>query len=363
MNDPCFRNTKNISSGETRISSKNPLYNINDFLISPVIIFRLELEPAAKILKGAVTLHGSVLQDPMDQIELDLGSHMIVDSILQTNAHLAYTHSADLIKINLPEALPAGSSFSVTVYYHGDPEGGSYGAFNWDVHGPELVPVIWTLSEPYGAPSWWPCKDDPSDKADSVRLDVTVPENLVVASNGLLHGVTETTPGLKTYTWITRYPISTYLVSLAVTDYVQFEDAYDSGDHSMPLVYFVYPELYQKAVEDFSVTKDMLIFYSQIFGEYPFVDEKYGMAVFPWGGGMEHQTLTSYGAGLVRGDHRYDYLNAHELAHQWFGDQITMRYWSHIWLNEGFASYAEALWFENLGGEQAYHSLYAFTIP
>jgi aminopeptidase N len=124
----------------------------------------------------------------------------------------------------------------------------------------------------------------------------------------------------------------------------------------MEMAYFVYPEHLERAREDFSVTVDMMEFYASIFGEYPFINEKYGMAVFPWGGAMEHQTITSYGAGLIWGNHRYDYINAHELAHQWFGDCITMRHWSHIWLNEGFASYAEALWFEHINGEDAYHT-------
>jgi aminopeptidase N len=222
------------------------------------------------------------------------------------------------------------------------------------VHGPDHQPIIWTLSEPFGASSWWPCKDDPGDKADSVRLEITVPRGLIAASNGLLIDTLTNTDNTITYIWVTKYPISTYLVSLAISNYIRFDDTYSGGGTDMPLTYFVYPELYTDALQDFGVTVDMIGFFSSVFGEYPFIGEKYGMAVFPWGGGMEHQTLTSYGAALVRGDNRYDYINAHELAHQWFGDLITMRFWSHIWLNEGFASYAEALWYEHLGGKQAY---------
>jgi len=124
----------------------------------------------------------------------------------------------------------------------------------------------------------------------------------------------------------------------------------------MELQYFVYPEDLAAAQEDFNVTDNMMEFFATVFGEYPFLNEKYGMAEFPWGGAMEHQTITSYGDPLIRGDHYYDYINAHELAHQWFGDCITMRSWSHIWLNEGFASYSEALWEESLGGSSAYHA-------
>ncbi len=315
---------------------------------------QLNLDPALHTLRGAVTMAALVTGSQIDYVEMDLFPHMAVDSVLQNNARVAFSHTNALIRVNLQQPLSENSSFILTVFYHGDPEQGPYGAFNWGVHGLLSVPVIWTLSEPYGAPSWWPCKDDPADKADSVRLDITVPSGLIVASNGLLADVTGGEEDEISYSWITRYPISTYLVSLAISDYVQFEDKYVVDDRQMPLTYFVYPELYAAALEDFAVTKDMMIFFASVFGEYPFAEEKYGMAVFPWGGAMEHQTLTSYGAPLVRGDHRFDYINAHELAHQWFGDLITMRFWSHIWLNEGFASYAEALWFEHLGGNDAY---------
>lgn len=123
----------------------------------------------------------------------------------------------------------------------------------------------------------------------------------------------------------------------------------------MEVVFYVYPEHLERAKRDLGITVKMLEFFSSIFGEYPFIREKYGMAIFPWGGGMEHQTITSYGSSLIQGNNNYDYINAHELAHQWFGDAITMRFWSHIWLNEGFASYAEALWFEHLYGKEVYH--------
>jgi len=123
----------------------------------------------------------------------------------------------------------------------------------------------------------------------------------------------------------------------------------------MEVAFYVYSEHLDRAQKDLSITVNMLEFFSSIFGEYPFIREKYGMAIFPWSGGMEHQTITSYGSNLIRGNNHYDYINAHELAHQWFGDAITMRFWSHIWLNEGFASYAEALWFEHLYGNKFYH--------
>jgi len=285
---------------------------------------------------------------------LDLYHNLRVDSVVNADSRLIFTHSNNLIRIILPAPLDINQEFITKIYYHGNPQESNYRSFGWSTHGIN-TPIIWTLSEPYGSPAWWPCKDDPKDKANQVNLNISVPSDLIVASNGILSGVS-VSGQRTTYHWETAYPISTYLVSLAISNYEQFSDWYtfSSGD-SMEVAFYVYPEHLELAKKDLSVTVNMLEFYSSIFGEYPFIKEKYGMAIFPWNGGMEHQTITSYGSNLIQGNHRYDYINAHELAHQWFGDAITMRYWSHIWLNEGFASYAEALWFENLYGKEFYH--------
>jgi aminopeptidase N len=316
----------------------------------------LDLYPNQFLLEGAVTIVGTSLTNLLDYIELDFYHTLEVDSITYNNSHMPVLHQNNLITITPDTPIDYGETFSVTIYYHGDPEEGRHQSFGWSSHGIYSTPIIWTLSEPYGSPVWWPCKDDPNDKADSVYIKVTVPDDLVVASNGTLAGVQRNRGGL-TYHWKTHYPISTYLVSLAVSNYEQFSDWYAYSDtDSMEIAYYVYPEHLNAAKEDFSITVEMMEFYASVFGEYPFIEEKYGMAVFPWHGGMEHQTITSYGASLVWGTHRYDFINAHELAHQWFGDCITMRHWSHIWLNEGFASYAEALWYEHIDGKEAYHT-------
>ncbi len=316
----------------------------------------LDLYPDQFLLRGAVTINGKSLTNELDHIEINFYHVLSVDSILQGGSTLPVNHKNGIIDIILNNVINIDESFSVIIYYHGDPEERRYQSFGWSDHGSFNTPIIWTLSEPYGSPVWWPCKDDPKDKADSVYINVTVPPDLIVASNGLLSGVSRSREGF-TYHWKTHYPISTYLVSLAISNYEQFSDWYSySPDDSMEVTYFVYPEHLNAAKEDLSITVEMLEFYASIFGEYPFIDEKYGMAIFPWSGGMEHQTITSYGYGLIWGNHRYDFINAHELAHQWFGDCITMRHWSHIWLNEGFASYAEALWFEHINGKNAYHN-------
>jgi len=342
-------------NNQLQLLTKSPTQNQEDFDIH-FYTLNLGLWPVTELLKGAVVIEGESLINGLDHIEIDLFSNMVIDSIKQGVNLLSYTHTNDLININLSGAINQGEIFSVEVFYSGNPQSGGLGTWGWDSTSTG-APIIWTLSQPFGSPAWWPCKDDPKDKADSVFLNITVPEDLIVASNGLLVDTTSAGGSRLTFSWETRYPISTYLVSLAISNYEQFSDWYVySPTDSMELKYYVYPEDLADAQEDFNVTDDMMEFFVTVFDEYPFLNEKYGMSEFPWGGAMEHQTNTSYGEPLIRGDHFYDYINAHELAHQWFGDCITMRRWSHIWLNEGFASYSEALWEESIGGSTAYHA-------
>jgi aminopeptidase N len=213
-----------------------------------------------------------------------------------------------------------------------------------------VIPWIWTLSEPYGAPDWWPCKDNPTDKADSIDVWVTCDENFKAGSQGKLISVTSAGPGFHTYHWKHRYPISTYLVSVALTDYAEFSDwyKYAPGD-SMEILNYVIPPVATITRSQLGLTVPMLEIFSDLYGLYPFVTEKYGHSQFGWGGGMEHQTMTSLGKHPTFGF--TEDLVAHELAHQWFGDMITMKTWPDIWLNEGFATYSVALYRERRYGK------------
>ena len=317
--------------------------------------YRIELNivPTTETINGNVTTTGTSSIDGLNQVTLDLFDNMQVDSVISNGESVNFTHTNNELIITLPTNYNVDESFETIVYYNGKPvSAGGFASFTFRQH--QGVPIISTLSEPFGALTWWPCKDNPADKADSVDIIITVPDTLVVASNGKLISEIQNYNNTKTFHWAERYPISTYLISLAISNYETFSDYYHYSDtDSMEVKFYVYPEDLSNALEDFNVTVDIIDYFSGIFGLYPFINEKYGLAEFPWGGAMEHQTCTSYGEGLIRGDHWYDYINAHELSHQWFGDLITIKSWSHIWLNEGFASYSEALWAENLGGEPA----------
>jgi hypothetical protein len=255
----------------------------------------------------------------------------------------------------LPAAPQAdGRETTVSVFYQGHPARTGFQAFGWGAHAGG-TPVVWTLSEPNGAREWWPCKDRPDDKADSVEVLLRVPEWMVATSNGLLVEETTEQDGSRVFHWKHRYPITTYLVCATATDFERFTDSYSSvTGKTVPLEHFVYPEKLQAAQEDFSIAPEAMGMLEARFGPYPFLEEKYGHTLFPWGGAMEHQTNTSYSSGLVSGAHTADWVLVHEMAHQWWGDMTSPADWRDIWLNEGFASYAEALWFEHISGPADY---------
>jgi len=306
----------------------------------------LNIDPTAKTIDGKVNIVCQVIAQSLSKLELDLWDGLTISSIYMKGNpgdQLSYTLGDDLLAIELGAEFLQGQLIDVVVEYSGSPQNSPYESFGFDSH--NGTPMIWTLSQPFGARAWWPCKDVPSDKADSVDIRITVPGNLIVASNGAL--IDKTTQGdFTTFHWKEKYPIATYLVSLAIYSYkVSYDDyLYNNGEDTMKIHFYMFPDHADKFAQVNSKTKEMLAFLSGLFGEYPFVDEKYGHAEFTrddWA--MEHQTCSSFGERLL--DER---TVVHELAHQWWGDMITCENFHHIWLNEGFATYSEILWEDHI---------------
>jgi len=305
-------------------------------------------------IDGEVSMRAKSLSENFSVPTLHLVSDLDVLSVTSFGRPVTWTHAGEFLYVTLDSLYDPGDEFEVTVNYEGFPTAGGFQGFVYTTRLGNTI--ISTLSEPYLAHTWWPCKDTPSDKADSVDVIVTVNDNLYAVSNGVLRDSVGNGDGTTTYSWHEGYPITTYLLSLAITNYSRFDRWYHYGPgdvDSMPVRFYAYPDKLSLATTYWPIAVNQIDFFSETFGEYPFVNEKYGMAHFTWTGAMEHQTVTSATSTNFGFD---QYLIAHELAHQWWGDMITCRDWHHIWLNEGFASYCEALWAEHNSGVSAYKS-------
>jgi len=311
-----------------------------------VSYYRIELRisTAPVMLYGRVTFKVRPVIDNLTSIRIDFTDSLAVDSIVAGPTPLAYTRTSDMITVTLDRPYMSGEELTFQVGYHGVPVWNGFGGGGLSFTPTATVPWVWSLSQPYGAKDWWPCKDGLRDKADSVDVVVTCDSSWLVGSNGRLAGVVNNGDGTSTTTWEERYPIATYLISIAVADYEQFSNWWHySPTDSMEVLNYVTPAHLAQAMAALPRTVDMLGIFSDMFGMYPFVDEKYGHCDFQWGGAMEHQTMTStttYAENTI----------AHDLAHQWFGDMITCGSWADLWLNEGFATYCAGLYLEKMYG-------------
>ncbi|HUZ61593.1 MAG TPA: M1 family aminopeptidase [Hanamia sp.] len=294
-------------------------------------------DPAVRYINGKVTSY-FVITSATNYIIYDLSDSLHVDSVKEQDHILSFSQKPDnSVQINFNGTKPEGDFDSISIFYQGVPPNTGFGSFVNSIH--DSIPIMWTLSEPYGSRDWWPCKNGLDDKADSIDVYITAPSHYSAVSNGLRQS--EIIDGTEKIThWKHRYPIAAYLVCMAVTNYSEFINHVQIANTNLLMQTFCYPESLTLFQNNTPFVLAELQFYSNIFGPYPFLKEKYGQVQFGWGGGEEHQTSTF----IVNPE---EALMAHELGHQWFGDKVTCGSWQDIWLNEGFATFLASMYMEN----------------
>ena len=269
---------------------------------------------------------------------------LTVDSVLLDGAHATWFFSgsdtATTLNIQIPAPSP-GRIDTVSVFYHGKPTHpsgiiSSGGLTIGDT-------ICYVDDEPWGARHWFPCVDIPSEKAKS-EITATVPAGWRVVANGVLADSAHD-PSWWTYRWVNDRQIASYLIVLAAYDFAILRDTFIFSGDTLPIYHFVSHADSANAEIDYKLLPKAMEGYSSLYGIYPFMDQKYGQVqVDELGGAMENQTNTFTGFGIYGDSTRTIWVQAHELSHQWWGDYVTCGTWPDIWLNEGFATFSEAVW-------------------
>jgi len=303
-------------------------------------------------IEASNLMNFEILENNTTNIQVHFADILDVDEIIMNSQNLTFTHLDGIIEIDLAGVFNTGELLELEIFFYGNPDVRLEDGIKFESH--SGTPVVFSMVSPRGARKWWPCKDTPADKPDSLDIWITYPDQYICASNGLLEEEIYNANGTKTSKWHESYPVATYLTSFAITNYQMHSFLWEYDGNQMMVDNYVYPEQAATSIELYETCDGMLTFFSDTYGIFPFLTEKYGHATCTNLGAlaMEHQTCTSFQSSYII-DPAAEYTVAHELGHSWAGDALSIGSWSHVWLKEGFASYSEALWAEHQFGTQA----------
>jgi aminopeptidase N len=315
----------------------------------------VRVDPEKKSIAGRNTIRFRMLQDDT-RIQLDLYANLNVDKILLGATPLKYEREINTVYVDFPRTLKAGREYAIDFYYSGMPkELGRFGGMSYKKD-PTGKDWIFTACEGEGAAIWWPNKDQWRDEVETMELSVAIPKDLVDVSNGKFVGKTDLGDGYVRWDWLVHYPINNYSVSLNIGNYVHFEDRL--GD--LPLDFYVLPGSLEGAKRQFAQAKPMIEAYQRFFGEYPFKKDGYKLIEVPYSG-MEHQSAVTYGNHFANGylerdwtgvgiSLKFDFIVIHESGHEWFGNAVSAADVSDMWIHEGWTTYLENLYVEQIFG-------------
>lgn len=344
------------------VPSEQASYDVTYYDLSVTV------QPGREAIAGRLRVQADI-ESPLEVFVLNLDRRLSVTNVwaneVEGQEPLSRERRAgkNELWITLPNRKASGTDVDLTVAYEGTPRKAPNppweGGFTW-AETPEGDPWIATSGQTSGADLWWPVKDHPSDEPDSMDIAVTVPDSLVAASNGVLQNVTRESDSTETYQWHVSTSINSYGVTLNVAPYSVIDTSYAStAGTRVPVLFYVLPSDTGAARSNLPHFLRHVRYLEETLGPYPFRADKYGIAQTPFLG-MEHQTLIAYGNDFGRTGGlgyraKFDALHFHELAHEWYGNCVTVRDWKDFWIHEGTATYLEALYTESRRGNQAYH--------
>lgn len=323
----------------------------------------LSVDPAKKAIDGTLTMRARVIADT-ERVALDLDGRLKVSKVENPAGAVEFEHKDGRIWITLPKPVRVGEEIEIAVSYGGTPRVAPRppwdGGFTWSTS-KGGHPWIATSCQGEGADLWWPCKDHPSDKPETMDLRITVPADLFCASNGTLQSDVVNRDKTRTLHWHIANPINNYCVALNIARYKVVEKTYKSvAGERVPVFFWVLPEHEKQGRRALPEFLEHLKFLEEICGPYPFRNEKYGVVETPHLG-MEHQTCIAYGNRFRKAAFDYDWLHHHELSHEWWANLVTCRDWKDMWVHEGFGTYMQALYIERKHGDKAYRTHMAST--